>query len=167
MVNFVVISGDLQPCVFDTQVKREAKLSTNNYMMMCWIRWQGTNFGSQNVGLPDIAENFGWTLSKRERQISFLGILSECGPFSPPLLSLLLFGSVAAFLLVHITEKTPKPVMDTISKGCRQTEEGDIPSFWMEYWGSLHIPAVQASCSSLFNLQPWLSWRQKLDPGKS
>uniref|UniRef100_H2MWP2 C-type lectin domain-containing protein n=1 Tax=Oryzias latipes TaxID=8090 RepID=H2MWP2_ORYLA len=40
MIDFVVVSGDLRPCVLDTQVKRGAELSTDHYLVVSWIRWQ-------------------------------------------------------------------------------------------------------------------------------
>ena len=39
MIDFVVISSDLQPCV--TRVMREVELSTDHHLVVSWIRWQG------------------------------------------------------------------------------------------------------------------------------
>ena len=41
MIDFVVVSPDLRPYVLDTQVKREAELSTDHHLVVSWIRWQG------------------------------------------------------------------------------------------------------------------------------
>uniref|UniRef100_A0A3B3HQU3 Reverse transcriptase domain-containing protein n=1 Tax=Oryzias latipes TaxID=8090 RepID=A0A3B3HQU3_ORYLA len=40
MIDFVVVSGDLRPCVLDTRVKRGAELSTDHYLVVSWIRWR-------------------------------------------------------------------------------------------------------------------------------
>ncbi|KAL7866069.1 hypothetical protein SRHO_G00113160 [Serrasalmus rhombeus] len=41
MIDFVVMSSDLQPCVLDTRVKRGAELSTDHHLVVSWIRWWG------------------------------------------------------------------------------------------------------------------------------
>ena len=41
MINFVVVSPDLQPNVLDTRVKRGAELSSDHHLVVSWIRWQG------------------------------------------------------------------------------------------------------------------------------
>ena len=41
MIDFVVVSPDLRPYVLDTQVKREAELSTDHHLVVSWICWQG------------------------------------------------------------------------------------------------------------------------------
>ena len=41
MINFVIVSSDLGPCVLDTQVKRGAELSTDHHLVVSWCRWQG------------------------------------------------------------------------------------------------------------------------------
>ena len=41
MIDFVVVSSDLRPCVSDTRVKRGAELSTDHHLVVSWIRWQG------------------------------------------------------------------------------------------------------------------------------
>ena len=40
MIDFVVMSSDLQLYVLDTQVKRGAELSTDHHLVVSWIRWQ-------------------------------------------------------------------------------------------------------------------------------
>ena len=40
MIDFVVVSSDLRPCVLDTRVKRGAELSTDHHLVVSWIRWQ-------------------------------------------------------------------------------------------------------------------------------
>ena len=41
MINFVVVSSDLQTYVLDTQVKTGAELSTDHHLVVSWIHWQG------------------------------------------------------------------------------------------------------------------------------
>ncbi|XP_049897575.1 uncharacterized protein LOC126388500 [Epinephelus moara] len=41
MIDFVVVSSDLRPCVLDTRVKRGAELSTDHHLVVSWIRWRG------------------------------------------------------------------------------------------------------------------------------
>uniref|UniRef100_A0AAR2KE64 Endonuclease/exonuclease/phosphatase domain-containing protein n=1 Tax=Pygocentrus nattereri TaxID=42514 RepID=A0AAR2KE64_PYGNA len=41
MIDFVVVSSDLRPCVLDTRVKRGAELSTDHHLVVSWIRWWG------------------------------------------------------------------------------------------------------------------------------
>ena len=41
VIDFVVVSSDLQLYVLDTQVKRGAELSTDHNLVVSWIRWQG------------------------------------------------------------------------------------------------------------------------------
>uniref|UniRef100_A0A8C6MDN2 Endonuclease/exonuclease/phosphatase domain-containing protein n=1 Tax=Nothobranchius furzeri TaxID=105023 RepID=A0A8C6MDN2_NOTFU len=41
MIDFVVVSSDLQLYVLDTRVKRGAELSTDHHLVVSWIRWQG------------------------------------------------------------------------------------------------------------------------------
>ena len=41
IINFVVISSDCKPYVFDIQVKSGAELSTHHHLVVNWIRWQG------------------------------------------------------------------------------------------------------------------------------
>ncbi|KAI3375438.1 hypothetical protein L3Q82_021924, partial [Scortum barcoo] len=40
MIDFVVVSSDLWPYVLDTRVKRGAELSTDDHLVVTWIRWQ-------------------------------------------------------------------------------------------------------------------------------
>ncbi|KAI3376944.1 hypothetical protein L3Q82_000185 [Scortum barcoo] len=40
MIDFVVVSSDLQPYVLDTRVKRGAELSTDHHLVVSWIRWR-------------------------------------------------------------------------------------------------------------------------------
>ncbi|KAK7925333.1 hypothetical protein WMY93_007643 [Mugilogobius chulae] len=42
MIDFVVVSSDLQPRALDTRVKRGAELSTDHHLVVSWIRWQRT-----------------------------------------------------------------------------------------------------------------------------
>uniref|UniRef100_A0A8C6LWE5 Endonuclease/exonuclease/phosphatase domain-containing protein n=1 Tax=Nothobranchius furzeri TaxID=105023 RepID=A0A8C6LWE5_NOTFU len=39
MIDFVVVSSDLQPHVLDTWVKRGAELSTDHCLVVSWLRW--------------------------------------------------------------------------------------------------------------------------------
>ncbi|TWW73457.1 hypothetical protein D4764_15G0008510 [Takifugu flavidus] len=39
MIDFVVVSSDLRPCVLDTRVKRGAELSTDHHLVVSWLRW--------------------------------------------------------------------------------------------------------------------------------
>ncbi|XP_054621698.1 uncharacterized protein vopp1b isoform X1 [Dunckerocampus dactyliophorus] len=41
MIDFVVVSSDLQPYVLDTRVKRGAELSTDHHLVVSWRRWWG------------------------------------------------------------------------------------------------------------------------------
>ncbi|XP_049457564.1 craniofacial development protein 2-like [Epinephelus fuscoguttatus] len=41
MIDLVVVSADLRPCVLDIQVKRGAELSTDHHLVVSWIRWRG------------------------------------------------------------------------------------------------------------------------------
>jgi len=41
MIDFVVVSSDLWPYVLYTWVKRGAELSTDHYLVVRWISWQG------------------------------------------------------------------------------------------------------------------------------
>ncbi len=41
MIDFVVVSSDLQPYVLDTRVKKGAELSTDHHLVVSWIRWRG------------------------------------------------------------------------------------------------------------------------------
>ena len=41
MIDFVIVSSDLRPCVLDTRVKRGAELSTDHHLVVSWVRWQG------------------------------------------------------------------------------------------------------------------------------
>ena len=41
MIDFVIVSSDLQPYVLDTRVKRGAELSTDHHLVVSWIRWKG------------------------------------------------------------------------------------------------------------------------------
>ncbi|KAJ0055599.1 hypothetical protein NL108_005438 [Boleophthalmus pectinirostris] len=40
MIDFVVVSSDLRPCVLDTRVKRGAELSTDHHLVVSWVRWR-------------------------------------------------------------------------------------------------------------------------------
>ncbi|XP_029977141.1 uncharacterized protein LOC115409932 [Salarias fasciatus] len=40
MIDFVIVSSDLQPHVADTRVKRGAELSTDHHLVVSWIRWR-------------------------------------------------------------------------------------------------------------------------------
>ena len=48
MIDFVIVSSDLRPCVLDTQVKRGAELSTDHHLVVRWVRWQRKSLVSQN-----------------------------------------------------------------------------------------------------------------------
>ena len=41
MIGFIVVSSSLRPYALDTQVKRGSELSTDHYLVVSWIRWQG------------------------------------------------------------------------------------------------------------------------------
>ena len=41
MIDFEVVSSDLQPYVPDTQVKRGAELSTDHHLVVSWLCWWG------------------------------------------------------------------------------------------------------------------------------
>ncbi|XP_054862758.1 golgi transport 1Ba isoform X1 [Amphiprion ocellaris] len=41
MIDFTVVSSDLQPYVLDTRVKGRAELSTDHHLVVSWIRWRG------------------------------------------------------------------------------------------------------------------------------
>ena len=41
MIDFVIVSSYLRPCVLDTQVKRGAELSTDHHLVVSWVWWQG------------------------------------------------------------------------------------------------------------------------------
>ena len=41
MIDFVVVSSDLQPHVLDTRAKRGAMLSTDHFLLVSWLRWWG------------------------------------------------------------------------------------------------------------------------------
>ncbi|KAK3515774.1 hypothetical protein QTP70_031824, partial [Hemibagrus guttatus] len=43
MINLVVVSSDLRPHVLDTRVKRGAELSTDNHLVVSWIRLRRTD----------------------------------------------------------------------------------------------------------------------------
>ena len=51
MMDFVVVSSDLQLYVLDTQVKRGAELSTDHPLVVSWNRWGVTDLVS-----PDSSE---------------------------------------------------------------------------------------------------------------
>ena len=40
MIDFVIVSSDLKPCVLDTRVKRGAELSTDHHLVVSWFRWR-------------------------------------------------------------------------------------------------------------------------------
>ena len=40
MIDFIVVSSGLRPCVLDTRVKRGAELSTDHHLVVSWIRWR-------------------------------------------------------------------------------------------------------------------------------
>ena len=41
MIDFVIVSFDLRPCVLDTRVTRGTELSTDHHLVVSWFRWQG------------------------------------------------------------------------------------------------------------------------------
>ena len=41
MIDFVIILSDLQPCVLDTRVKREAELSADHHLVVSWFGGRG------------------------------------------------------------------------------------------------------------------------------
>ena len=41
MIDFVVVSSELRSYILDTQVKREVELSTDQHLVVSWIRWRG------------------------------------------------------------------------------------------------------------------------------
>ncbi|KAK0145481.1 putative uncharacterized transposon-derived protein F52C9.6 [Merluccius polli] len=41
MIDFVVVSSDLQPHVLDTRAKRGAELSTDHHLVVSWLQWWG------------------------------------------------------------------------------------------------------------------------------
>ncbi|KAI3353866.1 hypothetical protein L3Q82_005074 [Scortum barcoo] len=45
MIDFIIVSPDLQPYVLDTRVKRGAELSTDHHLVVGWIRWWGRMLG--------------------------------------------------------------------------------------------------------------------------
>uniref|UniRef100_A0A3B3BLN8 Reverse transcriptase domain-containing protein n=2 Tax=Oryzias melastigma TaxID=30732 RepID=A0A3B3BLN8_ORYME len=58
MIDFVVVSGDLRPCVLDTRVKRGAELSTDHYLVVSWIRWRGRR--PERLGRPKRTVRVCW-----------------------------------------------------------------------------------------------------------
>ncbi len=58
MVDFVVVSSDLQPYVLDTRVKRGAELSTGHHLVVSWIRWRGRKL--DRLGRPKRTVRVCW-----------------------------------------------------------------------------------------------------------
>ncbi len=60
MIDFVVVSSDLQPYVLDTRVRRGAGLSTDHHLVVSWIRCWGRKLDrvpcQRNLQLPPPAE---------------------------------------------------------------------------------------------------------------
>ena len=48
MIDFVLVSSDLRPYVFDTRVKREAELSTDHHLVVSWVRGWGKTLDRVN-----------------------------------------------------------------------------------------------------------------------
>ncbi|KAI3357834.1 hypothetical protein L3Q82_016222 [Scortum barcoo] len=138
MIDFVVISSDLQPYVLDTRVKRGAELSTDHHLVVSWIRWQRRKLDRpgrpkrivrvcwERLAEPSVREVFNSHLRK-----SFSQIPREAGDIESGVDHVLClhcrrrqFEVVDARSLVPVVAATPNPVVDTGSKGCRQAEEG-------------------------------------------
>ena len=58
MIDFVIISSDLWPCVLDTWVKRGAKLSTDHHLVVSWFQWQGKSL--DRPGKPKRVVRVSW-----------------------------------------------------------------------------------------------------------
>ena len=58
MIDFIVVSTDLRPCVLDTRVKRGAELSTDHHLVVSWIRWQGRKL--DRLGRPKRTVRVCW-----------------------------------------------------------------------------------------------------------
>ncbi len=91
MIDFEVVSSDLRLYVLDTQVKKGAELSTDHYLVVSWIRWQGR--------LPDrpgkprqivrgelecLAEDLVNRVFNSHPRKNFLLILGEAGDMESP-----------------------------------------------------------------------------------
>ncbi|KAK3517679.1 hypothetical protein QTP70_015691 [Hemibagrus guttatus] len=118
MINFVVVSSDLQPHVLDTRVKRGAELSTDwswihlqrrmpdrlgrpkRIVRVCWERLADPSVRGSSTPISG-------RVSTRYR--GRLGTLSLSGPCSPPPLLTQPSGAVAIRPLVLVTAAIPKP----------------------------------------------------------
>ncbi len=58
MIDFVVVSSDLRPYVLDTRVRRGAELSTDNHLVVSWIRWWGRKL--DRLGRPKCTVRVYW-----------------------------------------------------------------------------------------------------------
>ena len=67
MINFVVVSSDLQPYVLDTPVKRGAELSTDRHLVVSWICWMGRKLDS--LGRPKCIVRVCWEQSLVEPSV--------------------------------------------------------------------------------------------------
>ena len=60
MIDFVIVSSDLQLCVLDLRLKRWAELTTDHHLVVSWILWQGTKLdrpgGPTHIQIPPLEE---------------------------------------------------------------------------------------------------------------
>lgn len=122
MIDFLVVSLDLQLHVLDTQVRRGAALSTVYHLVVNCLRWRGRTRQTQMYckGLLGMS---GRVSCKKELQIPLLRQLKpfSCGNWGGFEFELtMLTDSVAAKCLVPVRVATPD------GEGCQQTERSMI-----------------------------------------
>ena len=58
MIDFVIVSSDLRPCVLNTRVKRGAELSADHHLVVGWVQWQGKSL--DRPGKPKQVVRISW-----------------------------------------------------------------------------------------------------------
>ncbi|KAJ0003116.1 hypothetical protein NQD34_018156 [Periophthalmus magnuspinnatus] len=70
MIDFVVMSSDLQSRVLDTRVKRGAELSTDHHLVVSWIHWWRRKTRQAQVHCESLLGTSGGALCQRGLQLT-------------------------------------------------------------------------------------------------
>lgn len=114
MIDFIVVSSDLQPYFLNTWVKKGAELSTVHHLVVSWIRGMDrpkyiVRFCCEHLAEPSVREVFDSDCQKSFSQISREAedIVSEWTCSKPPMLMRQL-GAAEERSLVQVVATIPK-----------------------------------------------------------